>query len=179
MFDKLEGDYQYFLTVLREAIAAVEDDYYQVDFYGSEEPKYRERVFCYELYHQLRLRLSYNFNYKLHGEMDKKTHAKYRSNTLLRGSAPDFIVHQQSEMNQNLSVIEVKHAQSDLNKILRDIDKLNEFINIGNYHRCILLIYGPLEEESFEEVYYKLSDKIDLILTEHQGHFNLININTK
>ena len=67
-------DFQQFLKCLMKAIQTIDFHYFQMHFAGSDELKYRERVYCYELYHQLRLLLGDDFPYKLDGELDKKSH---------------------------------------------------------------------------------------------------------
>ena len=41
--------------ILRQATAAIGRDYFLLPIHGAA-PVYRERVYCYELYHQMRLR---------------------------------------------------------------------------------------------------------------------------
>lgn len=65
--------------------------------------RFRERVYCYELYHQLRLALPANFLYTLQGEVDKMGHP-----IITGGVKPDFILHKSGTMNDNFLVIEVK-----------------------------------------------------------------------
>ena len=39
---------------LQDATAAIGEEYFRLPIHGSD-PAYRERVYCYELYHQTRL----------------------------------------------------------------------------------------------------------------------------
>ena len=43
-----------FNTIFRESTKNIESGYYQLPVAGKEDPIYRERVYCYELYHQIR-----------------------------------------------------------------------------------------------------------------------------
>lgn len=123
--------------------------YFQLPEAGSEEPKYRERVYCYELYHQLRnvleSKLS-DFPYKLDAEVDKAGHR-----IIEERMKPDFIVHVPGEMNSNLAVIEVKPLKQQISRLKDeleyDIDKLKTFLEEFRYHRAIMLIYGDGKQE--------------------------------
>jgi hypothetical protein len=65
-------DWNCFTRCLGESIKAIKKCYFQVEV-NEQEPMWRERVYCYELYHQLRCRMEkLKFsNYTLHGEIDK------------------------------------------------------------------------------------------------------------
>jgi hypothetical protein len=86
-----------------KAIQNIDAHYFQLTVARNDELIYRERVYCYELYHQLRLLLGDDFPYKLDGELDKRGHA-----IISDGKKPDFVIHVPGEMGQNLVVIEVK-----------------------------------------------------------------------
>ena len=135
-------DFQQFLKCLMKAMQNIDSHYFQLHFAGSDELKYRERVYCYELYHQLRLLLGDDFPYKLDGELDKQGHA------IISGKEkPDFVIHVPGEMKQNLVVIEVKTlvaVEGDINKLKNDFGKLERFISEAKYYRAIMLIYGNL-----------------------------------
>jgi len=44
-------DFHQFLKCLMKAIQNIDTHYFQLHFAGNDELKYRERVYCYELYH--------------------------------------------------------------------------------------------------------------------------------
>jgi len=46
--------FQHFLKCLMKAIKRIDTHYTQLLVTGSDKPIYRERVYCYELYHQPR-----------------------------------------------------------------------------------------------------------------------------
>jgi hypothetical protein len=52
-------------------------------------PAYRERVYCYELYHQMRRRWPLNCEYSLNGEVDKRGHPYLQARPDLRSVIPD------------------------------------------------------------------------------------------
>ncbi len=104
---------------------------------------YRERVYCYELYHQWRMRWPVDSRYDLSGELDKSGHPLVR-----RPKKPDFLVHVPGRMD-NLAVIEVKAANTDMAALLKDVKTLTFFRkSLGlenNYAHAYLLIYGMTE----------------------------------
>lgn len=81
MTDDIKEDYFVnLLECLIEASGAINDPpYFQVDGTGKVvvdggEPIYRERVYCYELYHQLRYKMEIDplwDEYELAGDLDK------------------------------------------------------------------------------------------------------------
>jgi hypothetical protein len=135
-----EPNFQLFMKCLMKAIENMDAHYFQLPVAGSDKPIYRERVYCYELYHQLRCALGNDFPYKLHGEVDKAGHP-------IVGNAkkPDFIVHKPGNMS-NLVVIEVKPVtvKDRINELEDDFKTLKWFIDDANanYYRAIMLIYG-------------------------------------
>ena len=131
--------FQQFLECLMKAIKRIDTHYTQLLVAGSDKPIYRERVYCYELYHQLRCILGDAFPYKLDGELDKRSHLCYPD-----GEKPDFVIHVPGKMEQNLVVIEVKPVtvKDKIKELRKDFDKLKMFISNDNYYRAIMLIYG-------------------------------------
>ena len=118
----METDFKQFIECLEKAGSRMDRHYFQLEVAGSEESIYRERVYCYELYHQLRCAIGDSFGYKLDGEVDKAGHPIIRQD--LGPKKPDFIVHVPREMNRNLVVIEVKPVTVENNELARDLEKL-------------------------------------------------------
>ena len=145
-----KNDFDLFLSSLKKACERVDNSYIKFHAAGSEEWIYRERVYCYELYHQLRCVLGESSLYKLNGEVDKAGHT-----IVSGGKKPDFIVHVQGEMNKNLVVIEVKSVttiKDDFNKLTEDFKKLERFLNEANYKNAIMLIYGNVEKDLLRKI---------------------------
>jgi hypothetical protein len=66
-----------FWNLLLMSIRCIKKPYFQIERDTIEEGSplvWRERAYCYELYHQIRCHLPYDYPYKLHGEIDKKGH---------------------------------------------------------------------------------------------------------
>ena len=127
------------LDLMRKATARIAPDYFQLPVAGSEEPIFRERVYCYELYHQLRLAMPDGWPYVLDGEVDKKAHPILRE---VQGTIPDFIVHVPGSMERNLAIIEVKALPVSRGDLARDLDKLCRFTETARYFAAIQLVYG-------------------------------------
>jgi len=137
----MNQDFQYLLKSLIKAAEKVEAHYFQLPIAERDEPIYRERVYCYELYHQLRCILGNSFPYKLNGEVDKSGHPIIRN-----AKKPDFIIHKPSYMKYNLAVIEVKPVtvRDRLNELREDLETLKWFLNKAEYYRAVMLIYGNI-----------------------------------
>jgi hypothetical protein len=142
------------LKWLRSASGRISEEYMMLPVAGSD-PKYRERVYCYELYHQLRCHWNSSFEYFLCGEIDKRKHAYVRGE-YLDNIKPDFLIHRPGEMtsDSNLLAIEVKPANSKMDEMLDDLQKLtalrsdlkNSDNQAANYQHAIFWIYGRLQQ---------------------------------
>jgi hypothetical protein len=131
-----------FTDILRDATAAIAELYMQLPVEGGE-ARFRERVYCYELYHQLRCRWPEHGLYALNGEVDKRGHPF----AALAGSQaiPDLLVHTPGNMAGNHVIIEVKPANAQVAGIREDFRKLKLFRGQDiHYERAIYLFYGPL-----------------------------------
>jgi len=142
----IADDFQVFLDSLLAATQDISQEYFRLPIV-DDGFQYRERVYCYELYHQLRLKLPNDFLYKLGGEVDKSGHpiiSKQCGDII-----PDFLAHSPGFMGpgDNLAILEVKPigqaAIGKNGKLLSDIKKLQCMTSIENgYYRGIILIFG-------------------------------------
>lgn len=130
-----------FLEALKKATRKVPQNYFQLPVAGQKLPIYRERVYCYELYHQLRVALPHDFHFSLAGEVDKSGHPIIRTPPLNRWK-PDFLVHSAGNMKGNLLAVEVKSGLAKSRGIKKDIEMLISCLNHSNYEYGMLLIYG-------------------------------------
>jgi len=148
----MKNDFNQFIECLKKASRRIDRHYFQLDIAGSKGSTYRERVYCYELYHQLRCVLGDNFPYKLDGEVDKAGHPVIWQR--LGARKPDFIVHVPGEMNRNLVIIEVKPVtvKNRMNELTKDLETLKGFLNKAKYYRAIMLIYGDGESDLRNEI---------------------------
>ena len=162
----LVKDLEHFSSILTQATENIDADYMQLPVAGQENTIYRERVYCYELYHRLRWAMSQLCPYMLCGELDKSGHPYIRGNSLDRVK-PDFLVHVPLSMSENLVAIEVKpvariisgNARSGAAKrcairrdaIKKDLRTLTAFRRDGKYHHAIYLIYGD-DDRRFQHI---------------------------
>lgn len=133
-----------FKLFLEESLKNIEIKYYNVDTVLGDE-LVRERVFCYELYHQMRnnQKLIPNKDITIFGEMDK------RSVKIFDDEKPDFIFHEPGT-EKNYLIMEVKN---NFNKdtTYNDLKKLIKFIILHSYQYGIELYYRiPLEELKYK-----------------------------
>lgn len=126
--------------LLAAATASVAPEYFHLSIHGGD-PVYRERVYCYELYHQMRCRWPAACQFLLNGEVDKAGHPTLAP--LGVGKAkPDFLIHQPGNMSGNHAVIEVKSVRATTHGVRKDIETLSLFRHRVGYSRAIYLIYG-------------------------------------
>lgn len=135
----MSNHWKVFIKAFKKSVAAIEDRYFQIDRTNAP-ATWRERAYCYELYHQLRNRLPAGFPYTLHGEIDKRGHEEISHHFDVCPN-PDFIVHDPGTMN-NLAVIEVKHSYNSCSEVNDDIAKIRVFIDQVGYQHGILLLFG-------------------------------------
>ncbi|QDP01418.1 methionyl-tRNA formyltransferase-like protein [Thalassotalea sp. PS06] len=160
--------------LLSDATSAIGENYFQLPIDGREDPIYRERVYCYELYHQLRLIWPANEEYELSGEIDKSGHPLIRGNDL-DNVKPDLLVHVPGDMDGNHTIIEVKPITAAINGIAKDLSTLTAFRRHANYQKGIYLFYGygnlnRIIEQIQELQFRDREDKIDINLIEVWVH---------
>ncbi len=114
--------------------------YFQLSIFGGN-PVYRERVCCYELYHQMRLRWPKGCPFVLNGEVDKTAHPRLME-LGAAGYKPDLLVHTPGDMAGNHAILEVKSASAARYGYAKDFRTWNVFRNEVGYARAIYLIYG-------------------------------------
>ncbi len=144
-----------FRTVLRHAAARVEPPWFKMSIAPiGEEPSqlaYRERVYCYELYHQIRLLSTEETSRRvgaprllLSGELDK-----YGINSVISGGEqkPDLVWHEPGKSCYNAVVVEVKTMRGlnspDGMKVA--LTTLRDFLQAAahvRYQSGILLVFG-------------------------------------
>ncbi len=120
-----------FMDLLRRATSSVSDPWFLLPYYGDNPSvtrvTYRERVYCCELYHQIRKLSEHSdefADYVLSGELDK---SGLRAVTAGR-QAPDFVWHKPG-LPRNAVVIEVKRASPlEVDDLCKDLQTLSDFL---------------------------------------------------
>lgn len=151
-----------FLTLLAQATASIPPHYFQLPVADLEDPIFRERVYSYELYHQLRTLLAMDDElayYELSGEIDKRGHP------VIRPCAPDFVVHVPGTMFENLVAIEVKPINAGQAGIEKDRNNLEYFVTDAGYRCGVQLVYGGDRDalRRFINVYRDADERIKLV----------------
>ncbi len=159
-----------FDEAFRRATKAVGYDYFALSVANSRDRTYLERVYCYELYHQLRNQWVNNGSIRIHAEVDKSGHKKIKGQ-----DKPDFILHipgQHEELSPtNFIVMEVKRArryetgtnvETDKTAIKTDIDKLSKFRHENFYKRAIYLFFETVDSNTLIEQVRCALDGVDL-----------------
>lgn len=119
------------LKNVKEAIEKIEKKFYNIISVNGRE-RIRERVFCYKLYHQLRL-----IKFDIYGELDKS--GFYDVNI-----TPDFLFHKQGS-DENYCIMEVK-GEIRSKGICKDFSTLSKFLveqkEIKAYRLAIFLLFN-------------------------------------
>jgi len=123
-------DINLFLDKFIDSLTNVGQSYYLVPTQYEPDGISRERVFCYELYHQMRLIFNDDFEYALHGELDKSGHISFPRHLQ---TIPDFLVHRPGTNDGNNVIIEVKGVFSPRN-IFLDFNKISQYLTNENIH---------------------------------------------
>lgn len=154
-------------SIIEGATADLDDIYFLLPIY-DDEPIPRERVYCYEFYHQMRSRWPAHCPYWLNGEVDKMGHKTMVP--LVGGVKPDFLVHIPGYMEGNHAVIEVKPHNTKNDGLAKDLATLSNFVGAG-YDRAIYLIYGNDADRVIERVAAAIKSINDLPPIEVWAHY--------
>lgn len=154
-----------FLELLIVATTRIPCHYFQLPIAGGQEAIYRERVYSYELYHQLRKCLDEDGRfgpYALSGEISKQGHP------IIRPCAPDFVFHVPGRM-RNLVVVEVKPVNATAYGIRKDLKSLKYFLSKrARYQLGVQLVYGDDRAFARFEKLYREADQPQLQLFWHR-----------
>lgn len=126
--------------LLKRATAEIGPHFFNLPIDGGD-PIYRERVYCYELYHQMRTIWPKDTDYVLNGEIDKRGHPIIRK-LGADLTTPDLLVHVPGYMGRNLAILEVKPGNATARGILKDLRTLSVFQSVVEYERGVYIFYG-------------------------------------
>lgn len=133
---------QQLIDLITESLGAIDPQYYKLLTAYNSEGIVRERVFCYELYHQIR-QLKDNYgalrNISIHGEIDKSGHTLFEQNDQKN---PDFVFHVPGNMIRNSCVVEVKGKINQKKELIKDLNTIGKFILEYNYLFGISICYN-------------------------------------
>jgi hypothetical protein len=157
-----------YVDILLDACGMVEDLYFNVplvtEIIDENEYKaaldYRERVYCYELYHHQRTLIArrglHRIGLLLNAETDKNG-TVYTN--WIGARKPDYVLHRPGEGKHNVAIVEVKPIAANLGLIKADLPKLKDFLNPNrmNYFGAIALVYGE-QAGKIEQIEQALKD---------------------
>lgn len=123
------------IEAIQAATLKVDDRYFRLSVAGRS-PLSRERVYCYELYHQLRVALS-STNLTLTAEPDKRGNPDFDKS---KKPNPDLILHHPGSHENNNAVIEVE-CTPDKRHLVKDLRTLKLMQSKG-YKYLILLLFN-------------------------------------
>lgn len=152
--------------ILRRATAAIEQVYFLLPLHG-EDPVYRERVYCYELYHQMRQRWPRDSLYYLNGEIDKAAHPYFDDDGAK--PKPDLLVHIPGSGN-NYAIIEVKPANARADGISKDLKTMSLFRLRFGYRRAMYLVYGEQAAAAIQRIKQCATNMPELLAIELWVH---------
>jgi hypothetical protein len=139
-----------YIDVVKEALQDINGAYFKVPTTYRPAGIVRERVFCYELYHQIRARMDAH-PLLINGEIDKRGHVDFRPRDRKN---PDFVFHANAAHRYNTLVIEVKGLISE--HIFKDFKTIRSFITRYQYEAGLFILYN----HSFQELMQKMGDRI-------------------
>lgn len=138
-----------YLKLVYNAMREVPQNYQRIACTGSNELVPRERVYCYELYHQMRTLQTNKIksltkkhgHLVINGEIDKRGHVVIHPNF-----NPDFVIHEQETMENNHCVIEVKNSLL-ADGLRKDLSTITCLMHCYNYEYGLLIIVGHTYED--------------------------------
>ena len=145
------------VDIIADAAKKVPEKYLKLETTYEPSGIVRERVFCYELYHQIRLILGDSETLTLNGEIDKSGHKDFDKGDQKN---PDFVFHIPGEHKGNTIVMEVKGkvVKDDIDK---DFKTITTFISKYSYKSGIFLLYNHTLKEMMSKMEKHLSELID------------------
>jgi mRNA deadenylase 3'-5' endonuclease subunit Ccr4 len=154
------------------AMNNIDRKYWSIHAAGIKDEILRERVYCYELYHQIRCLQEVNkcnYDFDINAEIDKRGHKEIK-----RNFNPDMIMHQQGSMKNNYCVIEVKR-RIDSDGIKKDFETITEMIQKYNYKCGIFILAGDslekLKEILLTQNFKKAAADLVYLLVQEDFHY--------
>lgn len=131
------------LELIKEALSEIEGCYFRVETSDNKDKIVRERVFCYELYHQIRKLQPKSKGIIVNAEIDKRGREKI---ALKDQKNPDLIFHIPGNDLNNVLICEVK-GKMGRKGIKKDFETISTFLEKYDYVAGAFILYG----HSFEK----------------------------
>lgn len=130
---------QEYHALLRHSLLQVDASYFRLLTTYRRLGIVRERLFCYELYHQMRNLMTQHHILSLHGEIDKRGHTDFAQQ---HRRNPDFVFHIPGTHEGNLIVVEVKGELTKRNQVHKDFETLLVFASSYGYKSGVFILYN-------------------------------------
>jgi hypothetical protein len=147
-----------FHDTIKGCLLNIEKKYIEQPTIDISRAKYNERVFCYELYHQLRLQKDTFKNLTISGEAVK---SEFQIRNLGKNKTPDLLIHNFGTINDNEVVIEVKTSKNK-HSVLQGLKK--DFLTLDLFT---------------DNTTVKIDFKLGIFILFHFDFFDLLNENEK
>jgi hypothetical protein len=128
------------LDAVGTATRKIEPEFFRLSEHGLADQNYRTRVYCYELFHQLRCCVPHNNWHVLSHDVHRLHLPLF--NRLFKRNIPDFMLHVPTEVAPNLIVINVRPINSGSQVIEKEVATLKRFTTKSGGRQAISLIYG-------------------------------------
>jgi hypothetical protein len=139
-------DIEKYINLVKSSIPKVGPKYYKLPTTYKPSGIIRERVFCYELYHQMRCQMTESNQLSLNAEIDKSGHRDIDPEDRKN---PDFVFHIPGSFQGPTLIVEVKGRLSDpKRRIMKDLRTLLTFVSKYKYKAGIFILYN----HSFDEL---------------------------
>lgn len=127
-----------YTSFLTQALDNVDKEYFKI--LTTYDEIVRERVFCYELYHQMRLLQNIHglSGFALSGEIDKRGHTGIETEDWKN---PDFVFHEYGTFDRNEIIIEVK-GKINVEGIKKDFKTLLKYASRYQYNHSFFILYN-------------------------------------
>ena len=152
------------LELIQKAMCNVDEKFKHVKVATREDEEIkaikRERVYAYELYHQMRClqeHCSELKQYSFNAEIDKVAHPIIRASF-----KPDMVIHHQGKMKENLCVIEIKTDPTALRGIKKDFCTLSCMVHCYQYQCGVFIIVNQTLEDFWSASQAMISEVCEL-----------------
>ena len=158
----MENLFNTLIDIISKSIEAIESTYFNFPVAGIDGSNEiaRERVYCSELYHQIRIRIG-GFPYTVNTEPNKTGHKVIEKQC--GAIDPDLIIHKPGfmEKDSNLAIIEVKRSCGDLTEgLIKDLKTIKCMTTISNgYFGGIIIVFGELTSQKRTNLINRIKEK--------------------
>ena len=137
-----------YLDLIKRSLEKVAPGYFKLKTTYEPSGIVRERVLCYELYHQIRSNMK-DAELSLNGEIDKRGHIDFDPKDQKN---PDFVFHLPGTHKGNTLVIEIKGTLARHAEIINDFTTILRFIGNYQYKGGVFIIYNHTVDELLKAV---------------------------